>query len=96
MAPPLMSPRNFRGGERLLYEGRGHYDESHRCGDGYDFPKDKAKAKLFAQSDTGGAPSLAGYTSKILEFTADNCQVCRAVESAIVEMRKVNDHMQCL
>ena len=51
MAPPLMSPRrNFRVGGRFLHEGQGDYDVSHQGGEGYDFSKGTAKAKLVTQT----------------------------------------------
>ena len=57
-------------------------------GEGYDFPKDMAKVILFVTSATDGAVSLAGFTPKVLEFTAGNGEVCDALECAVMEMKK--------
>ena len=57
-------------------------------GEGYDFPKDMAKVILFVTSATDGAASLAGFTPKVLAFTAGNGEVCDALECAVMEMKK--------
>ena len=48
-----------------------------RKGEGYDFPKGPA------ESDTDGAASLAGFTSKVSEFTAGNGEVSNTLECAV-------------
>ena len=57
-------------------------------GEGYDFPKDMANVTLFVTSATDGAASLAGFTPKVLVFTAGNGEVCDALECAATEMKK--------
>ena len=53
-----------------------------REGEGYDFPKDTAKVKLFVESDSDGVASLAGYTPKVSEFTAGSGEVCTQEKGA--------------
>ena len=57
-------------------------------GEGYDFPKDMAKVILCVTSATDGDASLAGFTPKVLAFTAGNGEVCDALECAVTEMKK--------
>eukprot|EP00927_Polykrikos_kofoidii_P067310 TRINITY_DN6280_c0_g2_i2.p1 TRINITY_DN6280_c0_g2~~TRINITY_DN6280_c0_g2_i2.p1 ORF type:complete len:585 (-),score=145.54 TRINITY_DN6280_c0_g2_i2:154-1908(-) len=57
-------------------------------GSGYDKPKDGAKVKLFVGSATDGSVPIPGFTSKTLEFTAGNGEVCDALECAVSEMKK--------
>ena len=63
---------NFEAKDVSFYEGQGRDDESSQGGKGYDFPKDTTKRKLFTQSDTDDAASLAGFTPKVSKFTAGN------------------------
>jgi FK506-binding protein 4/5 len=57
-------------------------------GDGYDKPKDGASVKLSVEAATDGSSALAGFTPKVLEFTAGNGEVCDALEFAVGEMKK--------
>jgi FKBP-type peptidyl-prolyl cis-trans isomerase len=57
-------------------------------GSGYDKPKDGAKVKLLVESATDGSVPISGFTSKTLEFTAGNGEVCDALECAVSEMKK--------
>jgi len=57
-------------------------------GEGYDMPKDCSKVQLSVESATDGSVALPGFTSKVLEFSAGNGEVCDAVEFAVVEMKK--------
>lgn len=57
-------------------------------GEGYDMPKDASTVKLKVDAATDGAAALPGFVAATLEFTAGNGEVCDALESVIVDMKK--------
>jgi FKBP-type peptidyl-prolyl cis-trans isomerase len=57
-------------------------------GEGYDMPKDASTVKLKVDAATDGASALAGFVATTLEFTAGNGQVCDALESVVMDMKK--------
>jgi len=57
-------------------------------GEGYDMPKDGSKVNLSVEAATDGAAAIPGFTSKVLEFTVGNGDVCDALECAVAEMKK--------
>lgn len=57
-------------------------------GEGYDMPKDASIVKLKVDAATDGAAALPGFAAATLEFTTGNGQVCDALESVIVDMKK--------
>ena len=59
-----------------------------REGEGYDMPKECAKIKLSVETATDGTNPIAGFTAKVLEFTAGDGEVCDALELAAAEMKK--------
>mmetsp|Transcript_71380 Transcript_71380/g.220657 ORF Transcript_71380/g.220657 Transcript_71380/m.220657 type:complete len:601 (+) Transcript_71380:79-1881(+) len=57
-------------------------------GDGWDTPKDATKVKLLVEAATDGSMPLPSFSSKTIEFTAGNGEVCDALEFAVLEMKK--------
>jgi len=57
-------------------------------GEGYDTPNESATVKLSVTVATDGAIAIPSFTPKVLEFIAGNGDVCDALESAVVEMKK--------
>jgi len=57
-------------------------------GEGYDMPKDASTVKLKVVGATDGAAALPGFAATTLDFTAGNGQVCDALESVVVDMKK--------
>jgi len=57
-------------------------------GEGYDMPKDASTVKLKVDAATDGAVALPGFAATTLEFTAGNGEVCDALESIVVDMKK--------
>jgi len=57
-------------------------------GEGYDMPKDASNVKLKVDAATDGSSALAGFVATTLEFTSGNGQVCDALESVVMDMKK--------
>jgi len=59
-----------------------------KAGEGYEMPKDGAKAKLRVEAATDGSAALAGFSAQTLEFVVGNGEVCDALECIVTEMKQ--------
>lgn len=57
-------------------------------GEGYDKPKDGQPVVLRVESATDGSLALPGFVPSELRFTSGNGQVCDAIESAALDMKR--------